>query len=273
MPELPEVETVRLTVSAALRGCRVERVEAQPVTLRLPLDAQAWGGVVGRRLVAVDRRGKYLLARLEDRAAVVHLGMTGRLMVVGAHEPRLGHTHLVLGFEDGRELRFVDPRRFGFAVVTRADEVDCFPPLVRLGPDPLTGDAEEALVQAARRSRSPVRTVLLDQQVLAGVGNIYACESLHRAGIHPSRPLSRISRRRLRALAEAVREVLHAALAAGGTTLADGGFVAGDGRAGYFAVQLGVYGREGQACSRCGGQVRRRVLAGRSAYYCPGCQR
>lgn len=273
MPELPEVETVRQTVSAVLVGCRVERVESQPVKLRLPLDACAWKRVVGRRLEALDRRGKYLLARLGDCGAVIHLGMTGRLMVSGLLDSRLPHTHLVLGFEGGRELRFVDPRRFGFAVAMNAEEVDRFPSLARLGPDPLAGDTEGALVAAARRTRASVRSVLLDQRVLAGVGNIYACESLHRAGIRPERSVSRISKRRLALLAAAVRDVLQAALAAGGTTLADGGFVAGDGRAGYFAVQLAVYGREGQVCGRCGGLIRRLVLSGRSAYFCAECQR
>lgn len=274
MPELPEVETVRRTVSAALLGCRVEGVGVAGVKMRLPLDGEHWRGLVpGRRLEALDRRGKYLLARLEDTGAVVHLGMSGRLLVATSGQPLLPHTHLVLHFEGGRELRFVDPRRFGFAVVMPVGELEVFPPLPELGPDPLTGDVEGALAAAARRQRAPVRNVLLDQRVLAGIGNIYACEALFRAGIRPTRSVAALAVRRRSRLAAAIREVLGDALAAGGTTLADGGFSASDGQSGYFAVQLAVYDREGAPCRRCSRPVRRQVLGGRSAYYCPSCQR
>lgn len=272
MPELPEVETVRRSVGAALLGRRVEGVEVAPVRLRRPLDAGAWAGVAGRRLESLDRRGKYLLARFGKIGAVVHLGMSGRLVVARRNESRPAHTHLVLRFEGERELRLVDPRRFGFAVVTAIGGLETVPPLPQLGPDALDGDVAGAL-RAAARARAPIRSVLLDQRVLAGVGNIYACEALHRAGVRPARPVSRLAPARLSRLAEAIRSVLREAVAAGGTTLADGGFVAGDGRAGYFAVQLAVYGREGLPCRRCGTAIRRLVLGGRAAYFCPSCQR
>ncbi|HPW54775.1 MAG: bifunctional DNA-formamidopyrimidine glycosylase/DNA-(apurinic or apyrimidinic site) lyase [Thermoanaerobaculaceae bacterium] len=273
MPELPEVETVRRSVSVALLGCRVEDVETGSLKLRLPLDAEQWRQVIGQRLESLDRRGKYLLARFGDVGAVVHLGMTGRLQVAYSDGFRPPHTHLVLRFEGDRELRFVDPRRFGFAVAMPATELDGYAPLPQLGPEPLEGDVLAALVAAARRLRAPVRNVLLDQRVLAGVGNIYACEALHRAGIRPARPVSRISPARLARLADSIGAVLREAVAAGGTTLADGGFTASDGQAGYFAVQLAVYGREGLACGKCGTAIRRRVLGGRSAFFCPSCQR
>lgn len=274
MPELPEVETVRRTLSAALGGLRVVGVEVAAVRMRLPLDAEAWRRLVpGHRLEALDRRGKYLLARFEDAGAVFHLGMSGRLLVTTPGQPLLPHTHLVLHFEEGRELRFVDPRRFGFAVVMPVREIGAFQPLPELGPDPLTGDVEAALAAAARRKHAPVRSILLDQRVLAGIGNIYACEALFRAGIRPQRSVADLSVRRRARLATAIREVLRDALAAGGTTLSDGGFSASDGQAGYFAVQLAVYDREGAPCQRCSRPVRRLVLAGRSAYYCPSCQR
>ncbi|MCU0292687.1 MAG: bifunctional DNA-formamidopyrimidine glycosylase/DNA-(apurinic or apyrimidinic site) lyase [Thermoanaerobaculaceae bacterium] len=274
MPELPEVETVRRTVSAALLGCRAEGVGVATVKMRLPLDGERWRRLVpGRRLEALDRRGKYLLARFEDTGAVVHLGMSGRLLVAAPGQPVLPHTHLVVHFEGGRELWFVDPRRFGFAVVMPVEGLKAFPPLPELGPDPLTGDVEGALAAAACRQRAPVRSILLDQRVLAGIGNIYACEALFRAGIRPQRSVAELGARRRARLAVAVREVLQDALAAGGTTLADGGFSASDGQAGYFAVQLAVYGREGAPCRRCSRPVRRQALGGRSAYYCPSCQR
>lgn len=273
MPELPEVETVRRSVGAALLGCRVEKAEVARVKLRRPLDAGAWAALAGRRLTALDRKGKYLLARFGEAGAVVHLGMTGRLLVTQESEPRLPHTHVVLRFEGGWELRFVDPRRFGFAVIAAASELELVPPLPALGPDPLAGDVWAALARAARRQRAPIRNVLLDQRVLAGIGNIYACEALYRAGINPLRAVSRVSPARLERLGEAIRSVLQEAIAAGGTTLADGGFVASDGQAGYFAVRLAVYGRELQPCLRCSGAIRRRLLGGRSAFYCPACQR
>ncbi|HPC84595.1 MAG TPA: bifunctional DNA-formamidopyrimidine glycosylase/DNA-(apurinic or apyrimidinic site) lyase [Thermoanaerobaculaceae bacterium] len=273
MPELPEVETVRRSVSAALLGCRVEGVEVTPARLRLPLDAGEWQRVIGRRLESVERQGKYLLVRFGEVGAVVHLGMTGRLLVARREDLWLPHTHLVLRFAGGRDLRFVDPRRFGFAVAMPGGDLGRLSPLPELGPDPLEGDVLAALGAAAARQRAPVRNVLLDQRVLAGVGNIYACEALYRAGIRPTRPISRISPARLARLADAIRAVLLEAIAAGGTTLSDGGFVASDGRAGYFAVQLEVYGREGLPCARCAAPIRRLVLAGRSAYFCPACQR
>jgi formamidopyrimidine-DNA glycosylase len=274
MPELPEVETVRRSVSAVLLGFRVEGVQVAAVKMRLPLDGELWGRrVPGRRLEALERRGKYLLARFEDSGAIIHLGMSGRLLVAAPEQPVLPHTHLVLRFEGGRELRFVDPRRFGFAVVMPIGELEAFPPLPELGPDPLTGDVESALTAAARRQRAPVRSILLDQRVLAGIGNIYACEALFRAGIRPEKSVADLSAGRRARLAVAIREVLREALAVGGTTLADGGFSASDGRAGYFAVQLAVYDREGAPCLCCSRPVRRQVLAGRSAYYCPSCQR
>lgn len=273
MPELPEVETVRRTVSGALVGLRVEAVEVAAVKMRHPLDGSEWRRLItGNRLESLDRRGKYLLARFGQAGAVVHLGMSGRLLVAGPGQARLPHTHLVLHFETGLDLRFVDPRRFGFAVVMAAQDLGSFPPLPDLGPDPLTGDVEEALAAAGRRQRAPVRNVLLDQRVLAGVGNIYASEALFRAGIHPQRSVAALSARRRARLAAALRQVLEESIAAGGTTLADGGFVASDGQAGYFALHLAVYDREGSPCQLCGRPVRRLVLAGRSAYYCPSCQ-
>lgn len=273
MPELPEVETVRRSLEPHLVGRRVVTVDARPVRLREGIEPADWRArVEGRRFETLERRGKYLIAHGERVAALFHLGMSGRLVLARPREPRAPHTHLVLGLEGGLEVRFIDPRRFGVAAVLEPAAVAAHPSLARLGPDPLHGDAEAALA-AAGRSHSPIRSVLLDQHVLAGLGNIYANEALALAGISPLRRADAIAPRRLAALAAAVRQVLASALEAGGTTLRDGGFVNAAGNGGYFAVELAVYGREGRPCLRCGGAIARRVLAGRSLFYCPRCQR
>ncbi len=273
MPELPEVETVRRTLDPALVGCRVAGVSGRPVKMRLPLDPALWESqAVGARLLSVGRHGKYLICRFDRVAAVLHLGMSGQIKIHTPPTATAPHTHLVLRFEEGRELHFVDPRRFGFAALMAPEQVASFEPLARLGPDALEPEAAEALLRTARRSKVPIHALLLDQGVLAGIGNIYAAEALHRSGIHPGRRASSLSHGRLARLGETAREVLLEAIAAGGTTLSDGGFVAADGRQGYFAVRLAVYDREGEACQRCGERVRRRVLRGRSVYFCSGCQ-
>ncbi len=273
MPELPEVEIVRRSLEPHMVGRRVVEVEARAIRLREGITPAHWlSRVRGTRVTSLERRGKYLIAKAERATALFHLGMSGRIVVRRPEEPRLAHTHLVLRFDHGIEVRFSDPRRFGVAVVLGPGRVDSHRGLAGLGPDPLEGDLRGAL-EAASGSRAPIRSVLLDQTVLAGLGNIYANEALARAGISPLRRARAISGRRLDALAGAIREVLADALAAGGTTLADGGFVNADGDGGYFAVNLAVYGREGGPCPRCGGTIVRRVIAGRSAFYCPRCQR
>lgn len=274
MPELPEVETVRRSLDPALLGCRVVSVQAHPVKLRVRLDAEGFARrLPGARLHAVTRLGKYLMCRFDSVTAVIHLGMSGRLVVRPSPTASVPHTHLVLGFEGGQELHFVDPRRFGLAVLLDGEEIASFRPLTQLGPDALAPEARVALVASARASRAPIHALLLDQGVIAGVGNIYASEALHRAGIRPDRRASGVSGARLTRLASLVQDVLGDSIASGGTTLGDGGFVAADGSAGYYAVRLDVYGRAGEACRRCSGTVQRRVVRDRSVYFCPRCQR
>jgi formamidopyrimidine-DNA glycosylase len=274
MPELPEVETVRRSLEPHIVGRRVTAVVATPIALRLGIEPGEWSALAGgAALGALSRRGKYLLADFGASTAVFHLGMSGRLVLREHAATCDRHTHLRLRFDGGRELRLVDPRRFGMAVVVPAGDLPAFAPLAQLGVDALDGDVEAAVTAAARRSRSPIRALLLDQTVIAGVGNIYANEALARAGIHPLRQAHAISNERLARLAAAVKGVLADAVEAGGTTLADGGFSDASGNEGYFAVRLDVYGREGGPCRRCGAAVRRRVTGGRSAFYCPRCQR
>ena len=274
VPELPEVETVRLSLAPHLVGHRVVEVEARRIRLREGIEPTSWRNrLKGTRILALERRGKYLLARAEAAVALFHLGMSGRMVLRRPEEPRDPHTHLVLRMDHGLEMRFIDPRRFGVAVVLRPEEVEGHPGLGRLGADPLSEGMHDVLRRAAAGSRAPIRSVLLDQTVLAGLGNIYANEALARAGISPLRRARAISARRIDALASAVRQVLEEALEVGGTTLRDGGFVNASGEGGYFSVRLMVYGREGEPCLACGTPIRRRVLTGRSVFYCPKCQR
>ncbi len=272
MPELPEVETIRRSLLPRLQGARIVAVSASGLPLRQPIDLQGWRACEGARLAGITRRGKYLIFDLGDAAAVLHLGMSGRLLVQQAVSAAPPHTHLSVGFEGGPELRFVDPRRFGVAVLLPASGVGDYPPLARLGVDPLEGDLAAAL-GALAGSRTAIRNALLDQRCIAGLGNIYANEALARAGVRPTSPAGRLSPARRARLAGAIRETLAEALTAGGTTLADGGFVNASGEGGYFSVSLRVYGRAGHPCRRCGQAIARTALAGRSAYYCPRCQR
>jgi formamidopyrimidine-DNA glycosylase len=274
VPELPEVETVRLSLAPHLVGHRVVRIEAHRIRLREGIEPASWRRrFEGARITALERRGKFLLAHAERAVALFHLGMSGRLVLRRPEEPHEPHTHLVLLMDHGLEVRFVDPRRFGVAVVLRPGEVDAHTGLLRLGADPLSDVMHSVLLRAAARSRAPIRSVLLDQTVLAGLGNIYANEALAHAGISPLRRARSISAARIALLASAVRAVLQEALEAGGTTLRDGGFVNASGDGGYFAVRLLVYGRDGEPCVACGTPIRRRVLTGRSVFYCPKCQR
>ncbi len=274
MPELPEVETVRRSLAPHVIGRRIVAVQGRSVRLRAGLDPEEWrAAVVGTTVAGLSRRGKYLLADFGRATGVIHLGMSGRLALVRSRVPCVAHTHLRLRFADALELRFIDPRRFGMAVVMDAAAARTLPALADLGIDALEGEIDDALVAAAARSAAPIRSLLLDQTVLAGLGNIYANEALARAGIHPLRPASSLARRRVVRLAVEVKAVLRDAVAAGGTTLEDGGFSDAAGNAGYFAVQLGVYGREGQPCPRCGTTIQRQVAGGRSAFFCPRCQR
>jgi formamidopyrimidine-DNA glycosylase len=273
VPELPEVETVRRSLLPHLEGRRVVGVEARRVRLRQGIEPDEWRALEGVVVRTVQRRGKYLVATGDELSAVLHLGMSGRLAIAAPGQPHAAHTHLVVRLDSGRELRFVDPRRFGSAVVMPTRTLPLVPPLALLGAEPLDEAAGGFLRDAAGRSRVAIRNLLLDQSVLAGVGNIYANEALARAGIHPGRPANRLSRRRLDRLAGAIRETLEDAIAAGGTTLEDGGFVDAAGEAGSFAVDLAVYGRKDAPCRRCGRGIRRVVLNARPAYFCAHCQR
>jgi len=273
MPELPEVETVRSALAAEVQGLRVVKVRGQSVAMRRPLDVGELAAVLpGRQLLEPRRRGKFLLLDTDPEGSLLlHLGMSGIIQLVPAVEPLRAHTHLVLALDDGRELRFVDPRRFGMAMWLEPGEEADDPSLRTLGMEPLDPDLSQSLPPLIRNRQAPIKSLLLDQRMVAGIGNIYAAEALWRAGIHPKRAGNRISLARLTALTDTVQEVLAEAIAEGGTTLRD--FATPDGNFGYFAVNLQVYGRQGQPCLRCGATLRAEAIGGRTTTWCPHCQR
>ncbi|HKQ96678.1 MAG TPA: bifunctional DNA-formamidopyrimidine glycosylase/DNA-(apurinic or apyrimidinic site) lyase [Candidatus Polarisedimenticolia bacterium] len=296
MPELPEVETIRRGLQPLVTGRRVVQVTVRDRRLRWPIAPKALDRLRGARLTGVRRRSKYLL--LDTDAGVtllMHLGMSGRIWVSESARPARPHEHVVFGLDDGRDIRFADPRRFGMVDLVPDERLEEHPRLRGLGPEPIDDDAvagdpasgdayaraaaaataAEALAErfwrVTRGRKKPVKNFLMDTRAVAGVGNIYACESLHRAAIRPSRAVQRLNRDDWSRLVKAVRVVLGEAIEAGGTTLRD--FFNAEEEAGYFAVRLRVYDREGKACPRCRAVVRRRVMAGRSTFYCPACQR
>jgi formamidopyrimidine-DNA glycosylase len=272
MPELPEVETVRRTLTPAI-GARIAAVwdSGLPLHMKRRPPRKKLRGLVGAKIVDVRRHGKYLLLDTDrPETLLVHLGMTGRLCIHPKREPRALHTHLVLDLGT-RELRFTDPRRFGQLDVLVREREREHPALAVLGPDALVhGVDPAALLALARRRRTTLKAFILDQSVIAGVGNIYASEALWRAGLRPTARTRRLTTASAGRLAEAIREVIATALENGGTTLSD--FVAADGAAGENADFLWVYDRAGRPCPRCKAAIRRSVLAGRATYFCPTCQ-
>jgi formamidopyrimidine-DNA glycosylase len=273
MPELPEVETVRRTLEPAV-GATISAVWDSGMGLHMHRKPprKKLRDLVGARITAVRRHGKYLLVDTDTpNTLLVHLGMTGRFLIVGEATPRAKHTHLVLWLADGRELRFVDARRFGQLDVVPRERERAHPALKVLGPDPLVHGLDGALLfERSRGRKSTLKAFVLDQGVLAGVGNIYASEALWKAQLRPTTRAHKLTADKARRLAEAILEVLHNALDNGGTTLSD--FVNADGVEGENADYLWVYGRAGEACLRCKTPIRRAVHQGRATYYCPTCQ-
>ncbi len=271
MPELPEVETSRRGIAPHLLGRQIKRLEVRDHRLRWPIPADTASHVAGQTIVALRRRGKYLLFDLEQGVLMLHLGMSGSLRVLPATTMPERHDHVDLCLDDGLCLRFRDPRRFGMLQWTPAP-AEAHPLLRDLGPEPLEPAFSGAyLHQHSRGRRTPIKTFIMDSHVVVGVGNIYANESLHLARIHPNRAAGRISRDRLDRLASAIRQVLSDAIAQGGTSLRD--FVQEDGKPGYFAQSLRVYGRAEQPCPSCGGPIQLCRIGQRSSFYCGVCQR
>ena len=272
MPELPEVETVRRTLCALVPGRRIIKVEVLEPRLRRRVARDFASVLSGRTIVDVERRGKYLLLILDGKSVwVTHLGMSGKLIYVNAERPREAHDHICAVLENGFELRYHDPRRFGLAAAMPLGKLQSWPPLRGLGPDPLDGDfAVGGLYQQARKSRRKIRDLLLDQKVIAGLGNIYSNELLFYAGIRPTVRACKLTRQRVNEIAAIAPRLLREAIHWGGTSFSD--YRDGQDRQGEFQARLSVYGRDGERCRRCEHVIKRVALGNRSAFYCPSCQ-
>lgn len=269
MPELPEVETTRSGIAPYLQGVSISRVLVRQPQLRWPIPAAVMA-LRDAPVLAVRRRAKFLLIDVVGGQLLIHLGMSGSLRVLAASTPPGKHDHVDLLLSSGKLLRFNDPRRFGS--VLWSDQPDAHPLFANLGPEPLEEGFDGAwLAQRAAGRKQAIKTFIMDNKTVVGVGNIYAQESLFLAGIHPSRQAGRISRARYDRLAQSIRQVLSQAIAAGGTTLKD--FSRVDGQPGYFAQALSVYGRAGQNCLICATELRAARHGQRSTCYCPQCQR
>jgi formamidopyrimidine-DNA glycosylase len=281
MPELPEVETVRRGLAPVFTGARIARVELRRADLRFPFPEGFAARLAGRRVASLTRRAKYLIGELDDGAALVmHLGMSGSFRIDAAggfQSPRAknpAHDHVVFHFDSGARVTYNDPRRFGFMLLERADALDAHPLFAKLGVEPLGGAMTAAtLAEALRDRKAPLKAALLDQRVIAGLGNIYVCEALHRARLSPLRAAGRLAPKSLERLSGAIRDVLGEAIRSGGSSLRDHRRT--DGSLGYFQHSFRVYDREGAACPTrgCKGTIERVAQSGRSTFFCRACQK
>lgn len=271
MPELPEVETTRRGIASSVVGRTIEQVVVREPRLRWRIPADLATNTAGQRVREVRRRAKYLVFDLERGALILHLGMSGSLRVVARGTPPMAHDHVDVVVDSGACLRFNDPRRFGCLLWTDEDPLQ-HPLLRKLAPEPLSDEFDgEYLARAAKRRGVAIKQLLMNSQVVVGVGNIYASEALFRAGIQPRRASGRIKRTEFDALARSIKLVLNAAIRSGGTTLRD--YVNAEGKPGYFRQKLYVYERSGQPCRKCRTPIRQFVQGQRSTYFCPQCQR
>lgn len=271
MPELPEVETTLRGIAPHVAGRRIAALTVREPRLRWRVPGTLAGEVAGQRIRGARRRAKYLLIDLERGSLILHLGMSGSLRILPIETPALAHDHLDIVLDSGLALRFNDPRRFGSLLWTVGDPFR-HPLLARLAPEPLEPAFGATYLEGAARGRKvAIKQLLMNSQVVVGVGNIYASEALFRARIHPKRPAGRLTKPQLAKLARAVKAVLTQAIRVGGTTLRD--YVSADGTPGYFRQRLYVYERTGKPCRVCRAPIRQVVLGQRSTYYCARCQR
>ena len=274
MPELPEVETVCRGLAAAITGSRLDHVTVNRRDLRTPVPTRFASQLTGRRVTSVRRRAKYMLWDLDDQQVVIgHLGMSGRIVIsTPPPPPRAKHDHLIFTFEGGLEVRFNDARRFGSFALASLDDLDDHPALRQIGPEPLSNHFSPGYLSAALDGKSTsIKAALLDQRIVAGLGNIYVSEALYRAEISPVRQAKDVRADEMAGLVDAIRTVLHDAIAAGGSTLRD--YAQASGELGYFQHSFSVYDRAGVPCPACASagmtcSVQRIVQQGRSTFYC-----
>jgi formamidopyrimidine-DNA glycosylase len=273
MPELPEVETICRGLRPHIEGRRIREVLVTERRLRNVVDELLPARLTGKRIVGVNRRAKYILISLEGKVIwLFHLGMSGKLIHVDPLTPRQKHDHIIVSLDSGQQLRYHDPRRFGLCLLAEEGELETLPQLCRLGPDPFdAGFDGNYLHSISRKSERRVRDLLLDQQVVAGVGNIYANEILSRVGVRPTTRSFRLTREKTGQIAVTTREVLEEAIRWCGTSFSD--YRDADDKFGEFQNHLRVYDRDGKRCRKCPSVIKRVALGNRSAFYCPSCQR
>ena len=283
MPELPEVETVMRGLEPVMTGQKITHASINRPDLRWPFPENMAQRLTGARTTRMWRRSKYILAELDrGETLLIHLGMSGRILISGDplgnfvhdHPATQKHDHVVFDISNGARVTFNDPRRFGAMDLITTTQIDTHPLIRVLGPEPLSNGFDETyLIDKIAHRKSPIKSVLLDQSVVAGLGNIYVCETLFRAGISPLQLAANISEKRLAKLIPIIRQVLTEAIQAGGSSLRD--FRQTDGELGYFQHNFDVYGREGKSCQKfdCKGIIHRVIQSGRSSFYCPKCQR
>ncbi|CUH51605.1 bifunctional DNA-formamidopyrimidine glycosylase/DNA-(apurinic or apyrimidinic site) lyase [Shimia marina] len=283
MPELPEVETVRRGLQPAMEGAVIAKAAVNRPDLRWPFPERMAARLTGAQVIQLRRRSKYILADLDrGETLLIHLGMSGRMTVSGDplgqfvhdHPQAQKHDHVVFDMDNGARVTFNDPRRFGAMDLLTTETAERHPLLAKIGPEPLGNDFHEAYLVAQLEGRNtPIKSALLDQRIVAGLGNIYVCEALFRAGIAPKRKAGAISKERVQSLVPIIRKVLQEAIEAGGSSLRD--FRQADGELGYFQHTFDVYGREGEPCKtpECTSKISRITQSGRSSFYCGQCQR
>ncbi|MEM7458755.1 MAG: bifunctional DNA-formamidopyrimidine glycosylase/DNA-(apurinic or apyrimidinic site) lyase [Pseudomonadota bacterium] len=281
MPELPEVETVRRGLTPAMQGQRVERLDVNRPDLRFPFPDDFQTRVEGATIKHLGRRAKFLVTELSSgEALIMHLGMSGRFTVNEASTADFhldpgtnpAHDHVVFHMQGGATVTYNDPRRFGFMELWPIDDLDAYPRIEHLGPEPLSNHFNAAYLDAQLRGKAtPIKSALLDQTVIAGLGNIYVCEALFRSGISPRRKAQSVAGKRSARLAPAINDVIAEAIAAGGSSISD--FASASGELGYFQKHFSVYDREGEPCDTCQTPIKRIVQSGRSSFFCSKCQR
>lgn len=283
MPELPEVETVRRGLLPVMEGRLILSAQVNRPDLRWPFPVNMADRLTGKQVLALRRRSKYILADLSSgETLLIHLGMSGRMLISGQmlgeyhhdHPAPAKHDHVVLDMEGGARVTFNDARRFGAMDLLPTATAESHPLLASIGPEPLGNGFNESYLEATLKNRAtPIKSALLDQQMVAGLGNIYVCETLYRARISPQTKAGALTATQVRGLVPIIRQVLTEAIEAGGSSLRD--YRQADGELGYFQHAFQVYGREGQPCQTpgCGSEIARIVQSGRSSFYCPTCQR
>jgi len=270
MPELPEVETTLRGIEPYTKDATIHEVVVRNPSLRWPVPSEELQGLVGQTIVGMERRAKYILIHADTGSILLHLGMSGSLRVLDKGSQAGKHDHIDINLNDRHLIRLNDPRRFGCCLVVQ-QPVDEHKLLANLGPEPLTDDFDgDHLFKLSRGRSLAVKNFVMSGQIVVGVGNIYASESLFMAGIRPNMAAKRVSRKRYQKLAEMIKLVLANAIKAGGTTLSD--FSQADGKPGYFQQQLFVYGRAGEDCLRCEGKIKSQTIGQRSTFYCTKCQ-